>query len=167
MNGAAVNLVVPLERAVERFWANVEKGGADDCWPWTGYLYKTGYGGTEFSGKPIYAHRLAWIVHYGPITGSLEVLHSCDNPPCCNHAHLFLGTQLDNIADMNAKGRGAAPPIHRGEANPKATLTDAQVAELRLLAAGGNLKQRDLAARFGVSQSTVCRLIHQHTRAAA
>lgn len=88
----------------ERFWAKVEKG--PDCWEWKAFRNK-GYGKFTYNGRMYLAHRLSWILTNGPIPDGLGVLHSCDNPPCVNPDHLFLGTQLDNMRDASNKGRCA------------------------------------------------------------
>ena len=78
------------------------------CRIWTGGTLKDGgYGRVRFAGKDARAHRVAWILANGPIPTGLVVCHACDNPPCVNVEHLFLGTHDDNMADMVAKGRGA------------------------------------------------------------
>lgn len=90
-----------------RFWARVRRLKSG-CWVWTGpkkqsrgkVLY-----GKYHNGKEDVAHRTAWILTFGKIPKDIKVLHACDNPPCCNPAHLFLGTQMDNIRDMISKGR--------------------------------------------------------------
>jgi hypothetical protein len=92
---------------VERFWDKVDRsGGPDACWPWTAFRYASGYGQFGVAGvAPIRANRYAWMAVHGRIPDGLWVLHHCDNPPCCNPAHLFLGTAQDNVDDMVAKGR--------------------------------------------------------------
>ena len=102
----------------ERFWEKVDKNGpihpvlGTRCWLWTANINPvTGYGQfslTHSTGTRV--HRLAWELTNGPITGGLCVLHSCDNKPCVNPGHLFLGTKLDNTQDMIAKGRRGVNP---------------------------------------------------------
>lgn len=103
-----------------RFWRFVDKRGSDECWPWTGHLNKGGYG--KFDHKPengiwktVLAHRFAWDLAHpnDPLPETIGrcgskttcVLHSCDNPPCCNPAHHFLGTQVENMKDCSIKQR--------------------------------------------------------------
>src|SRR3954470_5960578 len=138
---------------VERFWPKVERRGSDECWPWVGARQQTGYGILFKSSRPRrwhLAHRLSWELHNGPIPGGLHVLHRCDNPPCVNPAHLFLGTQADNNRDRGRKGRNGGHKI-RGAANGRAKLSPTDVAAIRR-AYGDGATQVALAARFGVSQ---------------
>jgi hypothetical protein len=88
-----------------RFWTYVRRRGPDDCWIWRGQM-KDGYGRFGRGRSRRYAHRLAWELTHGEISVGLCVLHRCDRPPCCNTAHLFLGTQAENMADRDRKGRG-------------------------------------------------------------
>lgn len=93
------------EADVARFWAKV--GVVGECWEWstrTNY-HPMGYERMRVEGRQWMVHRLSWVIHNGPIPAGLCVLHRCDNPPCVNPAHLFLGTNLDNNRDRDAKGR--------------------------------------------------------------
>ena len=142
-----------MARTAARFWARVDRsGGADSCWPWLGARHYRGYGryGKGLKG-PSFSHRMAWFLTNGGIPPRAEICHSCDNPPCCNPAHLFIGTHQQNMADMVRKGRSR---ISRGEDNPTAILTAAQVTDIRqrLLA---KTPQKTLAAEYGVSKSTI------------
>lgn len=89
----------------DRFWKHVDTSG--DCWTWTAYRNVYGYGVVGVRGsRTMLAHRAAYELAVGPIPAGYRILHTCDNPPCVNPAHLWVGTQLDNIADRQAKGRG-------------------------------------------------------------
>lgn len=94
-----------------RFWSHVDKSGTHGswngtpCWVWTAHCMHDGYGTFKFKGKDELAHRVAYLMTHGSIPPGHEILHHCDNPPCCNPAHLFTGTQFDNMRDMVAKGR--------------------------------------------------------------
>lgn len=99
----------PIRRPLEeRFWEKVDKSG--DCWVWTRSTNGSGYGQITMprAGAPMLAHRVSWLLHYGPIPAGLFVCHRCDNPPCIRPEHLFLGTNRDNSRDMGAKGRAGA-----------------------------------------------------------
>lgn len=100
-------LIKPRGTATERFWSKVDRTKPDACWPWIGYRNVHGYGTFWFEDRHVIASRMAWELTHAPITNGLFVCHRCDNPPCCNPAHLFLGTMADNFHDAVAKGRVA------------------------------------------------------------
>lgn len=143
------------EQLIERFWRRVEK--TEGCWYWRGALDRPGYGMTGFGGTGNKAHRFSYELHYGPIPNGLLVCHKCDNPPCVNPEHLFVGTNADNIADMIAKGRAA---IRKGELHHKAKLKDADVLSIRERYSQGGMPERGLATIYGVSSSTIDDIVH-------
>lgn len=158
--------------AADRFNSKVDRSaGSDGCWMWTAVRDpKSGYGkfyigARRFTG----AHRASYSIHNGPIPEGMFVLHRCDTPSCVNPAHLFLGTHLDNMADMIAKGRGTAGrrvPAHfvrRGDRHHSSKITEAQVEAARARQANGE-KLRDLAAELGVAPSTLCHRIRGRRR---
>jgi hypothetical protein len=122
---------------------------ASGCWEWNGSCYQSGYGHLYFQGRDLYAHRLSFELHNGPIPKGMFICHTCDNPPCMNPAHLFAGTPADNSADMRNKGRN-----RRGVANRQAKLSEDDVREIRRLAKAGESRLL-LSERFGVTQSGI------------
>lgn len=147
------DLALPLE---VRFWKRVKVSASQECWTWTGTIHTGGYGRLSLPNKggSEFAHRIAWTLKNGPIGQGLFVCHRCDNPPCCNPGHLFLGTLQDNVADMIAKGRNSLPPLRRGEESHNATLTNAQVVEVKLALRAGETG-RAVARKFGVSVTVI------------
>ena len=155
-------------RAVARFatrYVVAESG----CWVWAGSKSADGYGKFSVGTKDWRAHRFSWTSRRGPIPDGQLVLHSCDNPPCVNPDHLFLGSQLDNRADCSAKGRAATGPengarlyperLARGERQGLAKLTAAQVGDIRARYRTGQYRQTDLSAIFGISPATVAQIV--------
>lgn len=143
---------LPLAERLSRGLAPPDSNG---CLCWTGAKANYGYGLINAGGGRLErTHRLAWRLAYGPIPPGLEVLHACDNPPCGNLAHLFLGTHEDNIGDAVRKGRHC-----HGERSPEAILSEAQVVAIR---ARGIEALRD-ARRYGVARTTVADALYGRT----
>lgn len=134
----------------DRFWPKVAKAGPDDCWLWCAGKNRDGYGNFSLSGgHSALAHRASWFLAHGTWP-DLQVLHRCDTPCCVNPAHLFLGTQQENMQDMFKKGRDS-----RGERHPISKLSDEQVTAIRIAV---TKKTKDLAIQFGISESQVLRI---------
>lgn len=149
----------PMSSREEYFWARVNRGGPTECWTWSGALQSYGYGDIHHREGRISAHRFSYELHHGAIAAGGVVCHRCDNPPCVNPAHLFVGTQADNMADKVSKGRQA-----KGERVATAKLTDAQFHEMLELKAAG-IRQVDIASRFGVTQQAVSQYLKRCRRA--
>lgn len=151
----------PQRPLAERFWLQVQKAAPDECWTWVGAL-RGGYGvigvprpGLHHQQKIV--HRVSWEMHFGPIPDGLCVLHRCDNPPCVNPAHLFLGTNSDNVADMIAKGR------HKhGDGMAGAVLSAVEVKEARALYSQG-ASLSDLSRKFNVNYETIKSAVKRFT----
>ena len=132
----------------DRLWARVDRSaGPDGCWPWLGKSNVRNYGQMSVGNKSTLAHRIAYGLEKGPIPEGLDVLHKCDNPPCCNPAHLFVGMHRDNMEDKTKKGRQ-----QHGEKHYRAKLTADDVRHIR---ASGE-ESAVLAERYGVTQSNIC-----------
>lgn len=152
----------------ERFLAKVDRRGPDECWLWQGTHNGKGYGtvglGSRSDGSD-YAHRVAWQLTNGPIPPGKCVCHSCDNPPCCNPAHLFLGSYAENSRDMVQKGRGTTPTLSCQD-NPRAKLTPEQVQWIRSRCIPGSRGSRSasaIARELGVAYVTVLRAARGET----
>lgn len=113
-----------------------------------GYIQLDIGGGTR-----AYIHRIAWEAHHGAIPEGMHVLHRCDQPPCFEIRHLFLGSIADNNADRDMKGRGVVPDT-RGERHGNHKLTEDEVRAIR----SGRESGVDASARYGVSRSTISKI---------
>ena len=163
----------------ERFWSGVNMSG-DGCWPWTRTKNTAGYGMIKSAGTPRLAHRVAWELTNGPIPKGKQVCHKCDNPICVRPTHLFIGSQSENIRDMDRKGRRPKRPNAkmptgddhwrrrnpelgaRGERAGGSKLNAEQVTEIRRrYAEGATLHQ--LGDEFGVSFTNIHMVVTRRT----
>jgi hypothetical protein len=133
-----------------RMLSRVKIDRSTGCWNWTGRKSSSGYGALGAMGKRHMAHRLFYAIQVAEIPIGMQVLHRCDNRPCINPKHLFLGTHSDNMADKKAKNRQWRNP---GQLNGRAKLTEADIEVIR---SSSGVRQRDLAEKFGVAQSLIC-----------
>ena len=172
-----------LSGHAERFWTHVDRSsGPLSCWPWTkARMKKSQYGLFKVSGMMLHANRVAWALENAADPGSMVVMHSCDNPPCCNPAHLSIGTYADNAQDRNNKGRANTPvgerhgtrtkpeafawrenhpwKLHpelrmRGEHHANAKITEENVRDIRRRIAAGETG-RSVAAIYGINKDYV------------
>jgi hypothetical protein len=144
-----------------------------------GPFFPGGYGMFNVGGRQLRAHRVAWELVNGPIPPGMDLCHRCDNPPCCNVDHLFVGTRSDNMRDASSKGRlfqqrhpermprgdrhysrTSPEKLTRGERYWSAKLTAEKVSTIRRRAAAGET-QRSLAAEFGMSQPTISEIVRR------
>lgn len=140
---------MPIEN---RFWQKVQK--TSGCWLWTDMPDQYGYGRLHINrvdGLKL-AHRISWEIHFGTIPDGKCVLHDCDNPPCVNPRHLFLGTRAENSLDMAIKERSGTT-----------ILTAGQVKEIRRRYIPAKVFQRCLAKEYGIKRPTVTAIINGRT----
>jgi hypothetical protein len=149
------------QNAADWFWSNVDRsGGPGACWEWSAGRHGDGYGLITYEGRTQGAHRVAVLVSGREIPHRMLVMHTCDNPPCCNPAHLLVGTYSDNVQDMLRKGRSRYSPVC-GKANRGGIrkLTEDEVRRIKSASREGATRA-ELARRFGVDESNI-RLIAQ------
>ena len=150
----------------DAFWAKVAvDDGQDPCWKWIGSCNSNGYGQAyHCGGYNVPAHRASWVLHYGSIPNAKQVLHDCDVKceagntsyrRCVNPAHLFLGTQRDNIRDARKKLR-----LRFGEGISWSKLTECDVREILSLYENG-VSQRSIATRYGVTYQNIWMVVHR------
>jgi hypothetical protein len=127
-----------------RFLSKVDKNGDNGCWVWTGGKDRTGYGKVKIAGKTLRPHRVSYELYLGEIPDGLFVLHSCDNRPCVNPAHLSVGTHQQNMKERNERGRTA-----KGEGLRLLKLTEQDVREIKILL-GFGFSVRELGKMYNV-----------------
>ena len=159
--GIPMDLPIRIEGPLEkRFWAKVDKRGPDECWEWQGWRNKTNYGHISrggHRGRQPGTHIVSWEIHNGPISDGLWVLHKCDNPPCCNPAHLFLGTRQDNVDDMVSKGRQI-----QGTRAHFSKFTDDDIIKIRQMYRDG-MVQREIGRIFDTDQANISCIVRRKT----
>lgn len=133
-----------------KFWSRVDKsGGPDACWPWMAGRSNQNYGVFKAGSNNRVCSRIAWTLCNRELREGELVRHSCDNPPCCNPAHLLVGSDRDNINDMMSRNRQA-----KGERNGWARLTERDILGIR--EASGLL--REIASKFGIPISDASKI---------
>lgn len=144
--------------ATERFLSKVDQSG--DCWPWTGARYPNGYGAFRLGGRQTTASRASYQLFVGEIPAGYVICHKCDNPVCVRPNHLFAGTQKQNMADMDAKGRRRNGQRNQaGELNNNAKFTWGLAREIRKLY-GEGMPQAAISRHLGVSRLNVWNVVH-------
>lgn len=143
---------------IARFWSNVDRSGS--CWNWKRCRTPQGYGKVRITGHGWeLAPRICWKIIHGHIPNGLHILHKCDNPPCVNPEHLFLGTILDNARDRETKGRGNQA---KGEKVYNAKLNTQQIASIRQRVKNGT-PQKTITEEYKLAKSTVSAIIRRKT----
>lgn len=147
----------------DRFWPKVRRAGPGECWEWTALTNKgrMQYGTFILDGKHALAHRVAFYLTHGKWADPC-CLHSCDNPKCCNPAHLREGSYVENMKDMDARGRRRQP---YGEGHGNCQISDQAIRDIRANYALCRVSQPELGRRFGVSQSHINRIVNGQSRA--
>jgi len=148
----------------EVLWSKVDKKTENECWNWMGLKNEQGYGRVQINEYSYYAHRVIFdlvnpgVIQWNAPRNSSEsgfLLHSCDNPSCCNPKHLFVGTHADNMADKAAKGRS---PDYTGDKGPRCKLSMSQAQEIRELRKQG-VSARELSKQYGISLPSIKTLL--------
>jgi len=134
----------------------------DNCLEWKAAKNDRGYGQFFVDEKVVYAHRWIYEQVYGPIPDGYDVCHHCDNPSCVRPQHLFAGTRLDNVRDMDSKGRGSYT-AHAGSRHGMSKLTEEDVVEIRRQYAMGQYTYQEIAAYYDVGWTTIQKIVTRTT----
>jgi hypothetical protein len=145
-----------------RFESKYVVGSSNQCWEWTAFKNKKGYGAIMYRDLGnIAAHRFSYLLYKGDFDKNKFICHTCDNPSCVNPSHLFVGTPSENMKDKILKGRAKNPPIHKGSKQHLAKMNPDKIREIRKLFNEG-ISQTELAKRYCLHTSTmnnICRNI--------
>lgn len=139
---------IDVSRVAYRFWTRTVRKGV--CTEWLGSLDSDGYGKFSINRTSFRAHRVAYYLFYGIDPDDLMVRHRCDNPRCVNPRHLLLGTQRENIADMDSRNRRGRT-FQQGEQSGRAILSEDDVRDIR----ASDKSHADLAQQYGVSRGCI------------
>ena len=146
---------------IASFFSHTSENPKTGCIEWTGTLDKDGYGKFYYKGRTLIAHRVAWLIEHNEIPNKC-VLHMCDNPKCVNPAHLFTGTQKENIHDMIRKGRENKTKFARGSKVGISRLKEQDIPNVREMYQSG-MSQQGIADKLGVNQSTISNILNGKT----
>jgi len=145
---------------MKRFWDKVNKKAENECWEWLASKTGWGYGTFWYKNRNESASRFSWELHNGKIPEGMLALHKCDNPPCVNPEHLFLGTHKDNALDKQRKNRGNQMC---GENQGLSKLTRKQVLEIRGLYIPYKFTVMKLAKIYNVTDVNISKIINRKT----
>jgi len=149
-----------LSTIKNRYWNYIDKREDDKCWNWLGSIDSDGYGQFTIGHNTFKSHRVMYILVYGKIGKDRLIIHSCDNPSCCNPKHLKEGTCKDNMIDKVNKGRDySGVQNNQGELNPNCKLTMEDINKIRFMYRNGGITQKQLAKKFNVEQAHISRII--------
>lgn len=152
-------LYIPIEN---KLWDKIKIGKDNECWECTANPDRHGYGRIADKGKKIFAHRIAYKLYYGILPDDKDVLHKCDNPPCCNPKHLFLGTHKDNMRECAERGRSKNPVFHY-EDHPLAKLDWEKVKDIRSNYRGLSGEQKYYSNKYGVTTAAIRNVLTEKT----
>ena len=147
---------------LKKFWERVEVKGENECWCWTGAKKPSGYGKFSINGKTQTTHRYSYFLHNNNKMPKNFCCHTCDNRLCVNPKHLYDGTHTDNMRDASERHRFN----HHGEHNTKSKLTEELVLSIRAEYKRDSHRKsnaKELAEKYMVSKSAICRIISHAT----